>query len=235
MGLEEDAVDLLEVNGAGLIPDRFDEGADAQIPGAAQEALGGTDDEGERVLGEGVVPQSGPVELVEEEALDGLGSEAWQERGIGDAGADFLVDGKSQRLHERGLADEDEVVTAGEVLEQEAQLPQAVAVHEMGVVDDGYEHFPGAVKPECLLDEEALALAVAAVELDLEGFAKDAKGIVVGVQCPVDHGSDDAFGIVGHEGVLEHALAGAGFSEHQAQPALLGVNAQDLEDLLLVR
>jgi hypothetical protein len=36
------------------------------------------------------------------------------------------------------------------------------------------------------------------------------------------------------EGLFEHALAGAGFAQDQAQAALLGVDAQDVEDFLLV-
>jgi hypothetical protein len=36
------------------------------------------------------------------------------------------------------------------------------------------------------------------------------------------------------QGLLEHGFASAGFAQHQAQPALLGVDPQDVEDLLLM-
>ena len=36
------------------------------------------------------------------------------------------------------------------------------------------------------------------------------------------------------QGLLEHAFAGARFAQHQAQAALLGVDPEDVEDLLLV-
>ena len=45
---------------------------------------------------EGVVAQSGPVQLAEDEGLESFGSQARQHHRIGDAGTDFLVDGQSQ-------------------------------------------------------------------------------------------------------------------------------------------
>jgi hypothetical protein len=41
MGLDEDAVDLFEVHNAGLVADGFDEGSQAKIAGASQEAFAG--------------------------------------------------------------------------------------------------------------------------------------------------------------------------------------------------
>ena len=164
----------------------------------------------------------------------GLGAQARQERRIGDPGADFLVDGQGQGLEQRGLADEHQVVGAGEVLAEQAQFAQAIGGHEVGVVDDGHEHFAGAVDAEGFLDQQAFAVVVAALELDLEGFAEDAQGVVIGVQGAVDDRGDHAFGVVVEERLLEDALAGAGFAQHQAQAALLGVDAEDVEDFLLV-
>jgi hypothetical protein len=74
-------------------------------------------------------------------------------------------------LHEWRLADKDQVVGTGEVLAEEAQLAQALALHERGVVDDGHEHFAGAMDAESLLHQQPLTMVVAALELDLEGFA----------------------------------------------------------------
>lgn len=72
MGLNEDAVDLLEIDDAGLVPHGFEQAADAQVAGAAKEALAGADDERQGFRGEGVVAQAGAVELVEEEGIDGF-------------------------------------------------------------------------------------------------------------------------------------------------------------------
>jgi len=55
------------------------------------------------------------------------------------------------------------------------------------------------------------------------------------VEGAIDYGCDDALGIMRKEGLFEDTLAGAGFAEEQAQPALLGVDEEDVEDLLLVR
>src|SRR5438034_8328822 len=62
VGLNEDAVDLFEVHGADLVAHRLDQSAEAEVASAAQEALGGTDDEGQRVGAKGVVPQAGAVQ-----------------------------------------------------------------------------------------------------------------------------------------------------------------------------
>src|SRR5437868_3849741 len=87
---------------------------------------------------------------------------------------------------------------------------------------------------EGFLDQEPLATVVAALELDLKGFAEDAQGVVVGVEGAVDYGSDQAFGIVIEQSGFEDALAGARFAQDQAETALLGMDAQDIEDLLLM-
>lgn len=104
----------------------------------------------------------------------------------------------------------------------------------MGVVNDGHEHFAGAVDFEGFLDQQALAVVVAALELDLEGLAEDAQGVVVGVEGAVNHRRNQALGVVVEEGLLEDAFAGARLAQHQAQAALLGMDPEDVEDLLLV-
>ena len=75
---------------------------------------------------------------------------------------------------------------------------------------------------------------VPALKIDLKGFAEDSQGVVIGVEGAVDDRGDHAFGIVVQECFFEDAFAGAGLSEHQAEAALLGVNAEDVEDFLLV-
>ena len=155
MGLDEDTVDLLEVDDTGLVADGFDEGAHAKVARSAQETISGTHDESEGFVGKCVVAETGTVELVEEEGLDGFGSQARQKSGVGDAGTDFLVDGKAQTLEELGLADEHQVVRAGKVLAEKPKFAQAVRRHEVGVVDDGDEHLAGAVDAEGLSDEAA--------------------------------------------------------------------------------
>ena len=87
---------------------------------------------------------------------------------------------------------------------------------------------------EGLLHEQAFAAMVVALELELEGAAEDAQGVVVGVERAVDHRGDQALGVGRNQRVLEHTLAGARFAQHQAESALLGVDFEDFEDLLLV-
>ena len=77
-------------------------------------------------------------------------------------------------------------------------------------------------------------MVVMALEVDLESTAEDAQGVVIGVEGAVDDGSHHAFGVVVDQGLLEHGFAGAGLAQHQAESALLGVDPQDVEDLLLM-
>ena len=63
MRLNEDAVDLFAVHDAGLVPDGFDERAQTQVAGSAQQAFAGTNDQGQGFGREGVMAQAGPVAL----------------------------------------------------------------------------------------------------------------------------------------------------------------------------
>jgi hypothetical protein len=118
-------------------------------------------------------------------------------------------------LQERGLADEHQIVGVRKALEEQSQFAQAIALHEVGVIDDGHEHLAGAVEAEGLLDQEAFAVMIAALELDLKGLAEDAQGVVIGVEGAVDDGNHHAFGVMVDQRLLEHRLAGAGLAQHQ--------------------
>jgi hypothetical protein len=63
MRLDEHAVDLFQVDAAGLVAHRLDEGREAEVFRAAQKSFAGAHDEGERVGGEGVVAQAGAVQF----------------------------------------------------------------------------------------------------------------------------------------------------------------------------
>ena len=62
MGLNKDPVDLFQIDDAGLVADRLDEGGHAQVLGAAQQAFAGAPDQGKRFHREGVVAEAGAVE-----------------------------------------------------------------------------------------------------------------------------------------------------------------------------
>ena len=57
MGLDKNAVDLFEIHDAGLVTDGFDERAQTQVAGAAQQTFAGTNDERQRFGREGVMAQ----------------------------------------------------------------------------------------------------------------------------------------------------------------------------------
>ncbi|MEI6604774.1 MAG: hypothetical protein WCP35_05655 [Verrucomicrobiota bacterium] len=81
--LHEHGVDLLEIDGLGLVADGFDKSTGAEVPDGAQDAFGEAQDEVERVVGEGVVRQAGEVELCVDVGLEGVGPSKgvrWGER-----------------------------------------------------------------------------------------------------------------------------------------------------------
>jgi hypothetical protein len=180
------------------------------------------------------VGQGDGVELGEDEVGHVVGGQPGDEDGVGHAALDVVVWGQRKRGQETGLGDEDEVVVLGKVLEEQAQAAQVVDLDEMGVVDDGREHLAGVVDAMGFLDEALLATDIPTVGVDLEGLAEDAQDAVIGVQGAVDDGGDEALGVVLDEGGLDDALAGAGLADDQAQAALLAVDTQGIEDLLLV-
>jgi len=67
-------------------------------------------------------------------------------------------------------------------------------VESVGVVDEDGEPLVPAVEGAGLVDQLPLDLEVAAVELDLEGLAEDAQGVVAGVPCAARRGRDQALG-----------------------------------------
>src|SRR5271157_5820201 len=63
VGLQEDAVDVVDVDGLVGASDGLDHAADAEIAGQAQDAVGGADDEVDGGAGDDVVRQSDAVEF----------------------------------------------------------------------------------------------------------------------------------------------------------------------------
>jgi hypothetical protein len=234
VGLNEDTVDLFKIHDAGLVARSLNQGTHAKIAGAAQETVAGAYEESEGLWGEGIMAKAAAVELVEEEAFHDLWGQGSQESGVGDTGADFLVDGEAEGLEQRRLSDKHEVMRTREVLTEQAELAQAVTGHEMGVINDGNEQLSGTVETEGMSHQKAFAVMIASFKLNLKGLAEDTQGIVVGMQGAVDHGCDHAFGIMAKKGLFEDTFAGAGLAEHQAKTTLLGVNQEDVEDFLLM-
>ena len=75
VGLHEDAIDVLECDGPALLADGLDEGAEAEVASASDEAIARSDDECQGLIGEGVVCQSNAIELIKDEDLNDLGRE----------------------------------------------------------------------------------------------------------------------------------------------------------------
>jgi hypothetical protein len=235
MGLEQDAVDLLEFDAFGLVAHGFEQTGQTKVAGAAQEAVGGADDESESFLGKSVMSQADGVELGEDELVDLVGIEPGDNDGKGDTGLDVLVDAEVEIGQEGGLANQNQVMILGEVFQQQPQFSQAGHVHEMGVVDDGSNHHTEMVEAERFLDETLFTGEIAAIDFKAKGVAKNAQGVAVRVKGAGDGGGDEAFLVMILEGLFDDRFTGAGLAQEQAQPALLAMDAQRIEDVLLMR
>jgi hypothetical protein len=69
VGLEQHAIDLFEVDGPGAVPDCLDEGCDAEVSGAPEDAFGGPYDEPKRYGREGRVRHRDAIELGPDEVM----------------------------------------------------------------------------------------------------------------------------------------------------------------------
>jgi hypothetical protein len=153
VGLDEDAVDGVDVDGAILCTQTFEQTRQAQIPCLPQYAFDRPDDEIDGGGGEGVVSKSCRVETAVDESLHIVGVEALHEDGVGDAAAEVFIDLERQTAHQGGLSDENEVMVFGEILEEQSQFSQRLHLQEMCVVDHGHEGFSLPVEGERLFDE----------------------------------------------------------------------------------
>lgn len=67
VGLQEDAVDLLEIDGLGSVSDRHHHGSDAEVSDVPPDPFARSCNEAEGIDGEGVVAERDLVELIEDE------------------------------------------------------------------------------------------------------------------------------------------------------------------------
>ena len=86
----------VDVDGSLGTADGFDQAADAEVAGLAQDAVGRSHDEVDGGWGEGVVAESNAVEFAEEEVPHGVGAESFGDDRVGDAALDVLVDAEVQ-------------------------------------------------------------------------------------------------------------------------------------------
>ena len=199
MGLDENPVDLFEIDDPGLVPDRLDKRAQRQVPCPTQEAVAGSDHKRQAFRGERVVTESGPIQLIEDERLNGFGTQAREHDRVGDSGSDFLVHREREQLEQRRLAYQDEIVRTRKVLAEQAQFAQAIGWHEMRVVDDRDEHLSGPMDAERFLDQHPFAAVIVPLELNFKSVTQNSQSVMISVQGSVDHRGDHPFRVVGQE------------------------------------
>ncbi len=204
MGLHEDPVNVTDVDISGSVSDSFEKRGDGEISGAPEDAFAASDDEGEGVFGEGGVRQAHFFELMKDEFFHVVRSEFLQQNGVGDTAFDVFVWCEGQLCEQVGLCDEDEVVVFGKVFEEQSESAQGIGFHEVGVIDDGDEHFAAVVDAVGFFDEALFAGVTFAVGIDLKRLAQNSDGAEVGVQGAVDDGGNHLFCVMPAHGLLEN-------------------------------
>jgi len=107
MRLNEDAIDLLEVNFLGLVPNRFQKSREAKIAETTQDAFRGANDQGQSFIGKSIVTQSCAIELIEDKGFCLIRVESRKDDGVSDPRFDVLMDRKTDIVEQIGLAEED--------------------------------------------------------------------------------------------------------------------------------
>ena len=92
VGLEQDGVDLLEIDGFGLVAHGFDHGSDAEVSDGSESAFGASGDEVDGFFGKGGVGQADALELGVDEVGEINGGEGFEFGGVGDAGFKIVVE-----------------------------------------------------------------------------------------------------------------------------------------------
>jgi hypothetical protein len=233
MRLKEYAIDLLEVDGLGSVAHGLDEGGYGEISSATKDSVARTSDEAKGVVGEGVVTEGDAVKLVENELDDVVRGEFVEDNGVGDATTEVVVDGERKLLKEFGLSEENEIVVFGKVLKNEPEFAKGVDLHEVGVINDGSEHFASLIDFVGFFNKPGFALEVSAVGRNAESLAENAQDRMVGVERTVDDGSEKGLRVVFAEGALDDAFSGARFTHDDAKAALLAMDTQGGQDFVL--
>lgn len=94
----------------------------------------------------------------------------------------------------------------------------------MGIVDDRDEQLSFGVEVAGFGDEAGFAFVVGSVAFEVKGLAEEAQDVAPGVEGAVDDGGDPIFEVMVDEVVFEDGFSGAGFSDDEAEAALLGVD-----------
>ena len=132
-----------------------------------------------------------------------------------------------------GLTHQDQVVIFGELFKQQAQFAQGLHLHQMGVVNDDDEGSAGTVQGVSFSNEPFLTGKGIALVFGFKSVAQHFHRIKVGVQGAADVDHQGCFFRLLVDAGPDHGFAGARFSHEQAKAALVGMNFQDVKDLLL--
>ena len=151
--LHEHGVDLLGVDDLCLVANGLDHAAETQVFDGSQNTLGAAGYEMNGGVGEGGVSQSEQIELPVDKGGDRRIGQGRKRRGVGDAAADVFVDPELQGGVECVVAEQNQVVVFGKILEQKSQFSQGLHGYEMGVVDDGDDEFSFVVFETVVGDE----------------------------------------------------------------------------------
>ena len=102
--LHEHGVDLLEIDGFDAISNGFDEGTGAEVSNGTQDAFGDAQHEVEGFVGEGVMRQTGEVQLGVDVGCQCIRGEGVEPGGVCDAALEVTVEAELEGGVEGGLS-----------------------------------------------------------------------------------------------------------------------------------
>ena len=165
--LEENAVDQIDIDrSSGGGSDGFEHCGQAQVATPTQDAVGRTDDQLGRGFGKRVVSQSDAIKFAMDKVAHAVVMQPLCDHRISHSTLDILIHGQIQIGEQLHLADQNQVVVLGKVLQQQPKFSQVVHVHQVGVVDDRHQHLAGVIETERLFDQSTFALEGGTFELD---------------------------------------------------------------------
>jgi len=104
----------------------------------------------------------------------------------------------------------------------------------MGVVDNDNDGFPVAVQIEGFFDQALFTFKIRPLVFHIKGMTQHPDGVAIRMQGPCDIHHDGRFFRIPVDCVFYAGFSRAGFSHQQAQSALVRMDLDDIEDLLLV-
>ena len=194
MRLQENAVDQIDIDrSTGGSSDGFEHRGQTEVATPAQDAVGGANDQLGRGFGKRVVSQSDAIKFAMDKVAHAVVMQPLCDHRISHSTLDILIHGQIQIGEQLHLADQDQVVVLGKILQHQAKFAEVVHVRQVRVINDRHQHVAGAIKTERLFDEPTFALEGGTFARDPKRFTGNLDRVGIGVQRSRDRGHEVLF------------------------------------------